>query len=156
MKNTSIAHVIEPPRHRVDEEFKFISSSFQEAVKAADHDAASTLSVTAPAAGSINYGGQLQIKSSSTIKKTILYDFVTQTIMILCLSPSSVAFLFPYVGAEQLDSVNIHGCGVPTMNDPRERKLQPKKKRSRNCEKYSHMKDRRSNRTPMKTTPWMD
>jgi len=71
------------------------------------------------------------IKSSSTIKKTILYDFVTQTIMILCLSPSSVAFLFPYVGAEQLDSVNIHGCGIPTMNDPRERKLQKKKKRSR-------------------------
>jgi len=36
------------------------------------------------------------IKSSSTIKKTILYDFVTQTIMILCPSPSSVAFLFSY------------------------------------------------------------
>jgi len=28
--------------------------------------------------------------------------------------------------AEQLDSVNIHGCGIPTMNDPRERKLQKK------------------------------
>jgi hypothetical protein len=68
------------------------------------------------------------IKSSSTVKKTTLYDFVTQTIMILCLSPSSVVFLFPYVRAEQLDSVNIHGCGIPTMNDPRERKLPPQKK----------------------------